>query len=298
MFTTKTKTGNRTAPFGRNAPCGFQAGDANLRRYVSNDPTDETDPSGLIEIYFDGTMQDEKSRSNIYRMYEASKAPVYDPNDPQPGTKIYFKSPLLSPNRQDWNDRLNTLVKEVLTLWIKQAQKGKREPIYLFGWSRGGVGALALVEKIDRLFRDTFNPLSDEEKELYDQMQRLLVKTNFKYDFVGLIDPVATMVVEEENKLNPVKWFDTPNLELPTYADQVWLGMRDRTVDGPKDKILFRQATVTQLSIPGVLERTPEKKSYTLTHGGTGMDEGVLKDLVAAAEKAGVKFDEEMLFKK
>ena len=34
---------------GEYGPLGFDAGDANLYRYVGNDPTDETDPTGLAE---------------------------------------------------------------------------------------------------------------------------------------------------------------------------------------------------------------------------------------------------------
>jgi hypothetical protein len=51
MFGTATKTGERAASWD-SAPCGFQAGDANLRRYVGNDPTNNVDPDGkdLVRI--------------------------------------------------------------------------------------------------------------------------------------------------------------------------------------------------------------------------------------------------------
>jgi hypothetical protein len=51
MLTTTTKATESEALadlFGTEAPCGFQAGDANLRRYVGNDPTDATDLTGLV----------------------------------------------------------------------------------------------------------------------------------------------------------------------------------------------------------------------------------------------------------
>jgi hypothetical protein len=53
MFGTTTKTSGRADSW-NDAPCGFQAGDANLRRYVGNDPTNAGDPSGLIQAYPSG----------------------------------------------------------------------------------------------------------------------------------------------------------------------------------------------------------------------------------------------------
>ena len=48
MFVTKTRREDETTllPWD-DGPCGFDAGDANLRRIVGNDPTNATDPSGL-----------------------------------------------------------------------------------------------------------------------------------------------------------------------------------------------------------------------------------------------------------
>ena len=47
MFGIKTRPGTRNTPTQRLAPCGFDAGDGDLYRYVGNDPTNATDPSGL-----------------------------------------------------------------------------------------------------------------------------------------------------------------------------------------------------------------------------------------------------------
>ena len=46
MFGTKTRPEARSVPR-RQAPCGFDAGDGDLYRYVGNDPTNATDPTGL-----------------------------------------------------------------------------------------------------------------------------------------------------------------------------------------------------------------------------------------------------------
>jgi hypothetical protein len=56
MSGTMTKTEKRTTPgvWESSAPCGFDAGDANLRRFVGNDPTNAVDPSGLLTIIIHG----------------------------------------------------------------------------------------------------------------------------------------------------------------------------------------------------------------------------------------------------
>ena len=47
-----------TGQFISEDPIGFEAGDANTRRYVGNSPTNATDPSGLAGYFFDGTGND------------------------------------------------------------------------------------------------------------------------------------------------------------------------------------------------------------------------------------------------
>ena len=49
------KTEAKASPFRRGSPLGFEAGDANLYRYVDNNPATETDPSGLQALAGYGT---------------------------------------------------------------------------------------------------------------------------------------------------------------------------------------------------------------------------------------------------
>ena len=51
MFVTKTRREEEAtlSPWD-DGPCGFDAGDANLRRVVGNDPTNATDPTGLASV--------------------------------------------------------------------------------------------------------------------------------------------------------------------------------------------------------------------------------------------------------
>ncbi len=47
MFVTKTRREDETTlSLWNDGPCGFDAGDANLRRVVGNDPTNAIDPTG------------------------------------------------------------------------------------------------------------------------------------------------------------------------------------------------------------------------------------------------------------
>jgi hypothetical protein len=49
MFVNELALETETVRSRKQAPCGFEAGDANLRRYVGNDPANATDPTGLYQ---------------------------------------------------------------------------------------------------------------------------------------------------------------------------------------------------------------------------------------------------------
>ena len=59
---------------GEYGPLGFDAGDANLYRYVGNDPVDYTDPTGLEEQNFSGPngprWNEDKNVAEIYFMID------------------------------------------------------------------------------------------------------------------------------------------------------------------------------------------------------------------------------------
>jgi hypothetical protein len=56
-------------------PLLFEAGDANPYRYVDNDPTNMTDPSGRLGIFFDGTEENGVTgrRTTIFKIYTEYK---------------------------------------------------------------------------------------------------------------------------------------------------------------------------------------------------------------------------------
>ena len=55
---------------------GIAGGDTNLFRYCGNNPTNAIDPTGLIEIYFDGATNKPKDNTIIWRLYNASTLPM------------------------------------------------------------------------------------------------------------------------------------------------------------------------------------------------------------------------------
>ncbi len=98
-----TSLGART--LGGADPLGFAAGDANLYRYVGNDPTNATDPTGLEEQHFSGPYgprwNDEKNIAEVYFMidYTPSWYNYIQPwwsYSPTPSTEKAFPIPTLS----------------------------------------------------------------------------------------------------------------------------------------------------------------------------------------------------------
>ena len=68
-------------------PIGFEAGDANLSRYVSNSPVDLRDPSGLVE--FPGSGYDPiMHRSSVWPSIPTIASPSVNPGIPRPPNRI------------------------------------------------------------------------------------------------------------------------------------------------------------------------------------------------------------------
>jgi RHS repeat-associated protein len=153
-------------------PLGFASQDINLYRYVRNNPGETLDASGLVAIFFDGAEQTEKSRTIIYRLYEASK----DPN------KFYEKSPVAWKNLQQFEKQAVGAAKRILDVCIKAVREAKKkEPIDLIGWSRGAALAIATANTIEEFAKKEKIPISIR--------------------FMGLIDPVSTAVIRAPSKI-------------------------------------------------------------------------------------------------
>lgn len=148
-------------------PIGFAAGDNDLYRCALNSPINRNriDPLGLVAIFFDGAAQTEKSRSIIYRMYEASKD----------AKKYYVKSPVAWKNLTEFETQGTDAAGKALKAWESAKRKCVTEPIDLVGWSRGAALAVATASQLGE----------------YESRR----KQGMKIRFVGLIDPVATGIV-------------------------------------------------------------------------------------------------------
>lgn len=161
---------------------GFDAGDSNLYRYVNNAPTDHTDPSGEISIYFEGGGIPEGDQTILNIMSKQ------DPGD----TKRYVFG-LASPNLVDD-------VKDAVALIEKATKKakddGKTEPVYIYGWSRGGTAAMLTV--------------------------RALKQKEIPVDYLGLIDPN----VAGAGTLKNTSQFIVPKSDAPIpERDLTWSGL-------------------------------------------------------------------------
>jgi RHS repeat-associated protein len=126
----------RTGRWMAGDPLGFASGDNNLYRYVKNSPTNATDSTGTIGVFFDGTLYKGK-KTNIAKLQAAfveaglPATPVYNFSNAVGGVK-------------EFDNNVAAALKAVLAA----RKKNPNEPVYLFGYSRGGYAALVLAKKL------------------------------------------------------------------------------------------------------------------------------------------------------
>jgi pimeloyl-ACP methyl ester carboxylesterase len=135
-------------------PNGFD--DPNPRRYVKNDPTNAVDPTGTTGIFFDGAGQwnGNKGETIINRLQQAFDHRA----NGQVGPRLQYYTPLL---RESWLEKFG--IKDDVApglMPIKQVEeayndvvgawdRNSREPVYIFGWSRGAAMAAKLAEMLN-----------------------------------------------------------------------------------------------------------------------------------------------------
>jgi hypothetical protein len=144
--------------FWANAPLGFKGGDTNLYRFVGNDPTNETDPSGCIGVFFDGTLMTAAHNTIIRQLFADYKGGMLLEFAVLGGAQVgpigegltAGVTPIAALLREEGRDQARRefdLNVEVAFQLVKRLRK-KDEPVDLFGYSRGAIAAVYLARKL------------------------------------------------------------------------------------------------------------------------------------------------------
>ncbi len=242
-----------------NDPLGFYGRDANLYRYVGNDPTDATDPSGLMAIMFDGAgyrPTDNTIMSQLVMPY------LQDPKQKNGDNGNPIR---LSTSIGNLEKKVDGAMEEIL----KVRKDNPTEPIDIFGWSRGGIAAITLVHQ-----RLANHKAQDGKPD------------PIPVRFLGLLDPTAPLSEIDEDPEFSVANFKHVDGNVQFAAILYRDGKHDDwgPVGHAVQKKLFVTSDVTFSKETNVLVN----KSMPLGHFGMGFDRTVFKELWEAAEKAGV----------
>jgi hypothetical protein len=147
-------------------PLAFGPGDPNLYRYARNDATNMTDPSGLVGIFFDGTLETGQIRTTIIRKlfgdYEDTKKRIFEflelGGSPvgTPGAILEFGAYLNKPwtaqsahyllRRRLATAEFDRKVEEAYQFVLNN--RGENGPVDIFGYSRGAIAAVYLAWKL------------------------------------------------------------------------------------------------------------------------------------------------------
>ena len=184
----------------------FSGGDVNFYRYVGNDVTNATDPTGLFGVFFDGLRYSRDDRTIISKLFAIYKGE-------EGKDKIYIKT----------TERLNmTRVNQAYDKIKARLAVNHKERIDIFGWSIGGMDAIALANKLSQ--------------------EGIVV------NYVGLIDPAHALLRQFESaefgKLVDAKmadnikrvFYNIRNVENQSATDALYHNPRPRTppVNGEK----------------------------------------------------------------
>jgi hypothetical protein len=255
-------------------PLGFAAGDANLYRFESDAPPMYTDPSGLVGVFFSGAGREPDKDTDTMSWLEQKYQGRHRYRTTPGFTYIVNLSGIIPGQVVDVDDN------EVLLKGEQQVLEGlfydACHSIDLFGYSRGGIFAVALAKKLHA--------------------------AGIKVRFLGDIDPVATGTNYANRPLTvphnvQVAWSfheskkdDEWDRRLPTNWDSVML-------------LLYLSGTVADYTGPsGGFFQTKRldfahRKSYgppashsQMGHYHSGPGRNAKDDLVTESSKVGVKW--------
>jgi hypothetical protein len=264
---------------------------------VENNVTNAVDPSGQIEIYADGATNSPMKPSLIYELYNASRAVA--PND-----KVYFRgTESLLPAKGEFAAIYGNIFIAALRAHFTQLKMGKTEPVYMFGYSRGGIAILLGAEEIE----DFNNKLKSGDKTYIEHLKKYLTATVGKKDgmpsvtpkeidqliktaattpieirYIGLVDPcrTATGGLISGVTLRPVS---TNVKEVRVYSKT---GNAGTGLDAISDA-----ATPTfKVKIEDMQKTMFSDEPFPLTHVEMGRRQVVMDAILESASRAGAKF--------
>jgi RHS repeat-associated protein len=221
-------------------PIQFQAGDANLRRYVRNDPTDAIDPSGLVIIVVHGVESDGKpwawemkkkfddrsERGKIQEVYmfrwttpAGKKPPVADGRNSINNMPAY---------QVEEAKRLKGFIDEANALFKK---KKVNETINVIAHSQGTVitlKALDLGAQVDNVIfmGSPLNYTTDRQEEVLRVLKNIRGKL---YNFYSPADVIVPRVNKQMR--NERGWKGVPVEKVPQIPQNVsHTGFQNREV--------------------------------------------------------------------
>ncbi len=240
-------------------PLGI-AEDANAYRYVRNSSLTLTDPLGLIGVFMDGAGQLGLVQKSTIRLF-------YQWYNDKP--KEYYRTPLVigkPPTQDDLELEVNKAAKAIQQAWLAARKKCKREPIDLFGWSRGAVAVLGVLDVLKKYIAGIENTDPD-----------ILKQFPITVRFVGLIDPVAT-------------YLKKPPDTIPNFVKVGRIANKDGKV---KDFILGVDVSDEFKTLP-VKDNAqdPLTKEFHVSHAQSGFDPTIRRWLLKEAKDHGVPLEE------
>jgi RHS repeat-associated protein len=284
-------------------PIGY-AGGTNLYQYVSSRPTSYLDPFGQIGIFFDGLDQYEWEPNERTIIQEL--ADRYVGGDPYTYFSVApgYTLKLHENSRKNLNLAYRRVCEAVCagvrlrcdtmrrapfsrTATVVDHDIVREEPVDIFGWSRGGILAVALAKRLKERGCSCGGKCFREYKTCGRFGKR---KGRFVWDvhtkvkpvqvrFLGLIDPVARAL--------PWKSAGLDGSTITSNVGNVWIGI---ATDATRFGGMFFPTAQPVVADPTTTTFTEEEYDVVHQHSGWPGTSTIQDDLEAAATEAGVTF--------
>jgi RHS repeat-associated protein len=220
--------------------------DTNPYRYVHNTPTLYLDPTGRLSVIFGGATQGPDRQFIMGRLFL----------DHITGRRFHFRT-------WGWPNNIWANIRKALQEVLAALKKNPNEPIYIFGYSRGGIAALTLAA--------------------------LLNAKGIKVQFLALVDPVAT---------GGAQMLGTNGGTVFGNVVHLYQGISTSDEDDWLSQWAYTNIGFVKRPDPDSIKSWWLKPYANLNHAAMGTDESVEDDLLEWAAKAGVPLRKPPLLKK